>query len=121
MAIEFRGARFPPLRDLTVSAPAGSVIGVIGEKGAGKNSLLRLASGIVKPEAGEVIAEGERRYIGPLDALQLSPVEVLSLEHALAQHDALVRARALAGIERLRSGGATVLLVSHELDLLQAV
>lgn len=121
MAIEFRGVRFPPLRDLTISAPSGSVIGIIGEKGSGKSALLRLASGTAKPEAGEVIAEGERRYVGPLDALQLSPVEVLAMEHSLAQHDALVRARALAGIGRLRSGGSTVLMVSHELDLLQTV
>jgi lipopolysaccharide transport system ATP-binding protein len=121
MSIEFRAARFPPLRDLTVSAPGGAVIGVIGEKGAGKGSLLRLASGAVKPEAGEVIVQGECRYVGPLDALQLSPVDVLLLEHSLAQHDALVRERALAGIGRLRSSGTTVLMVSHELDLLQSV
>jgi ABC-type methionine transport system ATPase subunit len=121
MAIEFRGARLAPLRDLTVSAPSGSVIGVVGEKGAGKAALLRLASGAVQPEAGEVIAEGERRYVGPLDALQLSPVGVLSIEHSLAHHDALVRARALAGIDRLRSAGTTVLIVSHELDLLQSL
>jgi ABC-type methionine transport system ATPase subunit len=121
MAIEFRGVRCPPLRDLTVSAPNNSVIGIIGEKGAGKSALLKLASGSVKSEAGEVIANGERRYLGPLDALQLSPVDILLIEHSLAQHDALVRARALAGIDRLRSSGATVLLVSHELDLLQSV
>jgi ABC-type methionine transport system ATPase subunit len=121
MAIQFCGVRFSPLRDLTISAPSGAVIGVIGEKGAGKGALLRLASGAVKPEAGEVIAEGERRYVGPLDALQLSPVDILLLEHSLAQHDALVRARALAGIGRLRSSGSTVLMVSHELDLLQSV
>jgi lipopolysaccharide transport system ATP-binding protein len=121
MALEFRGVRFPPLRDLTISAPSGAVIGVVGEKGSGKAALLHLAAGAAKPEAGEVIAEGERRYVGPLDALQLSPVDILALEHSLAQHDALVRARALAGIGRLRSGGSTVLLVSHELDLLQSV
>src|SRR5580658_811128 len=121
MAIEFRGARFAPLHGLTVSAPNGSVIGVVGEKGAGKAALLRLASGAVNPEAGEVIADGERRYLGPLDALQLSPVDILLLEHSLAQHDALVRARALAGIDRLRSAGTTVLIVSHELDLLQSM
>jgi ABC-type methionine transport system ATPase subunit len=121
MAIEFRGVRYPPLRDLTVSAPSGAVIGIIGEKGAGKAALLRLASGAAAPEAGEVIAAGERRYLGPLDALQLSPVDLLLMEHSLGQHDALVRARALAGIGRLRSGGSTVLMVSHELDLLQSV
>jgi ABC-type methionine transport system ATPase subunit len=121
MAIEFRGARLAPLRDLTVSAPNGSVIGVVGEKGAGKSALLRLASGRAIPEAGEVIADGERRYLGPLDALQLSPVDILLLEHSLAHHDALVRARAVAGIDRLRSAGTTVLIVSHELDLLQSL
>jgi len=121
MAIEFRGVRFPPLHDLTVSAPSGAVIGIIGEKGSGKGALLRLASGAAQPEAGEVIAEGERRYVGPLDALQLSPVDLLLIEHSLAHHDALVRARALAGIGRLRSGGSTVLMVSHELDLLQSL
>jgi ABC-type methionine transport system ATPase subunit len=121
MAIEFRGVRFPPLRDLTVSAPSGAVIGIIGEKGAGKGALLRLASGDVKPAGGEVIVSGECRYLGPLEALQLSPVDVLLIEHSLAQHDALVRARALAGIGRLRSGGSTVLIVSHELDLLQSL
>jgi ABC-type multidrug transport system ATPase subunit len=121
MAIEFRGARLTPLRDLTVSAPNGSVIGVIGEKGAGKAALLQMASGRATPEAGEVIAEGERRYLGPLDALELSPVDILLIEHSLAHHDALVRARAVAGIDRLRSAGTTVLIVSHELDLLQSL
>ncbi len=121
MAIEFRGVRLAPLRDLTVSAPNGAVIGVIGEKGAGKAALLRLASGAVQPEAGEVIAEGQRRYLGPLDALELSPVGVLSIEHSMAQLDALERARAVAGIDRLRSAGTTVLIVSHELDLLQSL
>ncbi len=102
MAIEFRGVCFPPLRDLTVSAPSGAVIGIIGEKGAGKGALLRLAAGTVKPESGEVIAPGERRYLAFNDALQFSPVDILLLEHSLAQHDALVRARALAGIGRLQ-------------------
>jgi lipopolysaccharide transport system ATP-binding protein len=121
MAIEFRGVRLGPLRDLTISAPNGSVIGVVGEKGAGKAALLQLASGAVKPEAGEVISGGERRYLGPLDPLQLSPVDILLIEHSLAHHDALVRARALAGIDRLRRAGTTVLIVSHELDLLQSM
>lgn len=121
MAIEFRGVRFPPLRDLTVSAPGSAVIGIIGEKGSGKAALLRLAAGLAQPEAGEIIAEGDRRYVGPLDSLQLSPVNVLAIEHSLAYHDALVRARAIAGISRLRAGGSTVLLVSHELDLLQSM
>jgi len=119
MAIEFRGARFPPLHDLTVAAPNGAVIGVIGEKGSGKVALLRLAAGLEKPVAGEVVCEGSRRYLKPCDALDLSAVELLAMEHSLAQQDALARAQALVGIDRLRSEGTTVLIASHEADLLR--
>ena len=119
MAIEFRGARFPPLCNLTVSAPSGAVIGVIGEKGAGKTALLSLAAGLEKPLAGEVVCEGSRRYLGPVGELDLSPVDLLVMEHSLAQQDALARSQALVGIDRLRSEGATVLIASHESDLLR--
>ena len=119
MAIEFRGARFPPLSNLTVAAPSGAVIGVIGEKGSGKIALLRLAAGLEKPLAGEVICEGARRYLGPSDALDLSPVHLLVMEHSLAQQDALARAKALVGIDRLHTQGTTVLIASHEADLLR--
>jgi len=119
MAIEFRNVDHPPLRNLTASAPNNAVIGVIGEKGAGKSALLRLAAGLEQPLTGEVICEGTRRYFGPSDALQLSPVDLLVIEHSFAQHDALVRARALVGIDRLRSGGTTVLIASHEPALLR--
>ena len=121
MAIEFRGVTYAPLKDLTVSAPDGAVIGVIGEKGAGKNALLRLAAGLAQPASGEVVATGERRYLGVNDALQLSPVNVLLIEHSFAQHDALVRARALVAIDRLRSSGTTVLIASHESNLLRSI
>jgi len=121
MAIEFRGVTYSPLRDLTVSAPDGAVIGIIGEKGAGKAALLRLAFGAARPEAGEVIAPGERRYLGPSDDLQFSPVDILLMEHSLAPHDAFIRTRALAEIAKLRRGGSSVLIVSHELDLLESL
>jgi lipopolysaccharide transport system ATP-binding protein len=45
-------------------------------------------------------------------------VEVLVLDHALAQHDALVRARTFAGLERMRRNGTTILIASHEEPLL---
>jgi ABC-type methionine transport system ATPase subunit len=121
MAIEFRGACFPPLRDLTLAAPEGAVIGIVGEKGAGKGALLRLAAGFDKPEVGEIIVNGTRRYLCPADPLDLSPVGLLLIEHTFAQQDALVRAQALTAIERLRSERSTVLIVSHEMDLLRSL
>lgn len=119
MAIEFRGVEFAPLRNLTVSAPGSAVIGVVGQKGAGKAALLRLAAGLEKPAAGSVICEGIRRYLGPCDAIEVSGVDLLLLDQTLAQRDALEREKALVAIDRLRSDGATVLIVSHEAGLLR--
>ncbi len=121
MAIEFRGVRFPPLRDLTVSAPSGAVIGVIGEKGAGKGALLRLAAGAAKPEAGR--SDRERRAPLPWPAGRAATFAGgYFVDGTFARAARRSGARPRAGrIGRLRSGGSTVLIVSHELDLLQSL
>jgi ATP-binding cassette ChvD family protein len=41
--------------NLSLSIPAGSIIGVIGPNGAGKTTLLRLITGREKPDSGEVL------------------------------------------------------------------
>jgi lipopolysaccharide transport system ATP-binding protein len=119
MAIEFRGVASPPLHDLSVSAPDGAVIGIIGEGGAGKSALLRVAAGLDQPVAGEVLCDGEKRYLSAADSLQLSSVNLLLIEHSFAIQDPLARAQAFVGIDRLRREGTTVLIVSYEADLLR--
>ncbi|MGA2183472.1 MAG: Wzt carbohydrate-binding domain-containing protein [Bryobacteraceae bacterium] len=121
MAVEFRNVHCPPLDGFSASAPDGCVIGIIGERGSGKGALLKLAAGLQSCEVGEVIAPGTRRYIGPQDRLVLSPADVIAIEHAFALHDAIIRARGMVALERLRRGGSTILLVSHEQPLLSAL
>ena len=119
MAIVFRQVECPPLSDFSAAAPDGAVIGVIGEDGAGKSRLLSLAAGVVRPVSGAVEAPPARRLLGPDDALNLAPAGLIAIEHTLARHDHLVRARAAIALDRLRRSGATILLVSHEHDLLR--
>ena len=122
MAIEFRGVDFAPLRNLTVSAPDSAVIGVVGLTGSGKTALLRLAAGLEKPLAGSIAFAGsERRYFGACDALELAPVQLLSLDQTLSKLDALALAQAMVAIDRLRSDGSTVLIASHDAHLLRHV
>lgn len=118
MAIEFREVTLGPLREFSARAPDGAVVGIIGEHGAGKRTLLRLAAGLEWPVSGQVLAPGARRLLGPSDAPDWGPVDVLLMEHTLGQQDALARVQAAAALERLRRAGATVLLVSHEEELL---
>jgi ABC-type methionine transport system ATPase subunit len=121
MSIEFRSVHAAPLSGFTAVAPAGVIIGVIGEKNAGVSELLKLAAGVTKPETGEIEAAPERRYVALGDALNLAPAAVLALDQALATQDAVVRARTLTGLDRLRRSGTTVLLASHEDRLLEAL
>lgn len=118
MAIEFLQVAFPPLENLSVAAPDGAVIGIVGEDGSGTRSLLRLAAGLERSASGEVRVRGTARLLGPCDAWEPGTADALLLDHALAERDALVRARAAIDIERLRRSGGTVLIVSHEDALL---
>jgi ATP-binding cassette subfamily B protein len=50
----------PLFCNLNLSIPAGQRIGVVGPSGAGKSTLLRLVQGLVKPDAGDVLLDGQR-------------------------------------------------------------
>ena len=62
------GARVA-LRDVSLSMPAGELLGLVGPNGSGKTTLIRAVTGVVTPQAGEVSLDGD-------DALRLSPKEV---------------------------------------------
>ncbi|SPE27099.1 AAA ATPase [Candidatus Sulfopaludibacter sp. SbA6] len=119
MALAFRRVTSEPLRDFDAAAPDGVVIGLAGETGSGKGLLLGLAAGTGKPTAGLVERSGAARLLRLGDALNLAPVPVLLIDHAFAQHDALVREQSFIAIDRLRRAGSTILLASHEEDLLR--
>src|ERR1700723_3846110 len=121
MSIEFKNVSAPPLTGFRAVAPSGAIIGVIGDKGSGVTELLKLACGILKPEGGEVVAAPERRFVALGETLNLAPAAVVALDRALATQDALVRARTLTGLDRLRRAGTTVFLASNETGLLEVL
>jgi ABC-type lipoprotein export system ATPase subunit len=49
------------LRDVTIHANAGEVVGLVGRSGSGKTTLLNVAAGWERADAGEVAAPGEQR------------------------------------------------------------
>jgi hypothetical protein len=68
-----------------------------------------------------VVAGPQRRYVALGEALNLAPADVIAIDQALATQDAVVRARTLTGLDRLRRSGTTVFLASHEVRLLEAL
>jgi ABC-type branched-subunit amino acid transport system ATPase component len=47
------------LRDVTLSLSGGEILGVIGPNGAGKTTFFNLVSGIERPDAGQILLDGE--------------------------------------------------------------
>ncbi|HEY7338785.1 MAG TPA: Wzt carbohydrate-binding domain-containing protein [Bryobacteraceae bacterium] len=74
--------------------PGGAIIGLIGGPDSGISDLLKSA--------------GDRP-------------NVVALDHALATQDAVTRARSAIELNRLRRSGATILLASHEIQLLESL
>jgi ABC-type polar amino acid transport system ATPase subunit len=48
------------LRDVSLAVSAGEVVVVIGPSGSGKSTLIRCLNGLVKPDAGQIIFDGDR-------------------------------------------------------------
>jgi ABC-type methionine transport system ATPase subunit len=119
MALAFRSVTCAPLDNFDVVAPDGTVVGIIGENGAGKSRLLRVAAGLETPSSGSIKASGDVKYLGPDDPLNLAPVPILLLDRTFGKQDLLVRERAAIALDRIRRAGATTLLVTHEEDLIR--
>jgi branched-chain amino acid transport system ATP-binding protein len=52
--------------DVSLSIGAGEILGLIGPNGAGKTSLFNLISGVVRPDAGQIMLHGD-----PIDRMKL--------------------------------------------------
>jgi len=46
--------------DISFAVSAGSIFGLLGPNGAGKTTLLRMITGILYPDAGEILFDGKR-------------------------------------------------------------
>jgi branched-chain amino acid transport system ATP-binding protein len=59
----------PALHGISLSAPKGSIVTLIGANGAGKTTALRAISGIIRPRSGSITFDGQE--IGKLPAHQI--------------------------------------------------
>jgi simple sugar transport system ATP-binding protein len=76
--------------DITLNVAAGTIQGILGENGAGKSTLMKILSGFIQADSGEIILDGQpvtlhspadaiRRGIGMLhqDPLDFPPMRVI--------------------------------------------
>ena len=58
--------------DIHLRIPSGSIQGILGENGAGKSTLMKIISGFIQADSGQVLLDGEAVIISsPADAIRL--------------------------------------------------
>jgi urea transport system ATP-binding protein len=85
-------SRAPVLHDVSITVPAGRAVAITGHNGAGKTTLLRAAVGLLPPQGGQILLDGEdvtklppnrrvRRGIGYVPQGQLCFGQMTTLEN----------------------------------------
>jgi ATP-binding cassette subfamily B protein len=59
VSFAYPGTEKRVLEDITLSLPAGSVVAIVGENGAGKTSLVKLLAKMYAPTSGEILIDGK--------------------------------------------------------------
>jgi len=74
------------LDDVYFAVKPGEIHALVGENGAGKSTLIRILSGALQPDGGEIKLKGQKVNIQtPIDGIRLG-ISVIYQEFALFQH-----------------------------------
>lgn len=91
------------LSDVSFKAYAGEVIGLVGDNGAGKSSLIKTISGVHSQDSGQLFVDGvERHWKSPHDSMEAG-IETLYQESGLAP-DLTIGSNIYLGREKVRKG-----------------
>lgn len=59
------------LSDVSIELEAGKITAILGENGAGKSTIIRIASGEMQPDTGTIFLDGEEAHLrSPVDAMR---------------------------------------------------
>jgi ribose transport system ATP-binding protein len=72
----------PALKGVSLSLEAGTVTALVGENGAGKSTMMKIASGQLRPDRGQVIVEGQPLAHGDAYAAHSQGVAIVPQELA---------------------------------------
>ena len=95
VSYRYPGSDTYAIRQVSLEAPAGATIALVGRSGAGKSTLADLILGIIEPQEGEITVGGKT----PHQALLLWPGQISYLPQHVTLLNSTVRANVLLGLD----------------------
>ncbi len=74
------------LDDVSFKVKRGEVHCLLGENGAGKSTLIKILTGVVKEDAGEILINGQRVHITDIRQAREAGIGTVFQENSLVQH-----------------------------------
>lgn len=107
----FRGSRKEALRGVSFQVEEGSVTGLLGPNGAGKTTTLKILTGLIRPDGGEVRVLGRKWGVELLPLIGFLP-EQPYFEHHMNPRDLLSYYGKLMGIGKHSLAGKVEYLLN---------
>ncbi|TWO70507.1 sugar ABC transporter ATP-binding protein [Caenimonas sedimenti] len=106
LAIEFRGVKrsFGPvqvLHGVSFAITPGTVMGLLGENGGGKSTLMKILAGYLEPSAGEILVDGQPRHFRSSREAEADGIVLIHQEFNLAE-DLTIAQNIFLGHEKTR-------------------
>src|SRR5439155_3616658 len=103
------------VEDVRFAVPRGRTLGLVGDNGAGKSTIIRILSGVYQPNGGEIRFEGKPvRLLSPMHARKLG-IETVFQDLALVNQLSIAR-NFFMGAELTRRIGPLSVLDAQEMN-----
>jgi ABC-type sugar transport system ATPase subunit len=102
-------------RDVSLHVTSGEIVALVGNNGAGKSTILRIVSGALPPDSGELLLAGEPVRLRSVREARAHGIEAVPQELALAPK-LNVAANIFLGRELLRRPREARLLARRKMD-----